>query len=152
MRTTPRERAGVRGARRAIALLEVVLALAVFFGVAITILDGLSASMRAARHVKEDAQAADFAVTVLSEIQMGAVAATDAGPTPFDDPDGDWTWQVTATTVDTSVPGVEFIQVQIAIGHTSTGFTYRLYQLLPSAEDDAATAQASSDSMSGGAP
>ena len=127
-------------ARRAhgVALLEVVLALALFFGVAVTILGGLSVCRRSATRVREEAQAADLAVTVLSEVQMGVLAPEDAGPTPFDDPFGDWTWQTVATPVEATVAGLEMARIEILVKNTLDGYTYRLFELLPPEEDVAA--------------
>jgi hypothetical protein len=126
-----------------VALLEVVLALALFFGVAITILGGLSVCMRSVTQVREDAYAADLAITVLSEVQMGVLEAADAGPTPFEDPFADWTWQTAVATVETTVPGLEMTQIEITVKNTLDGYSYRLYELLPPSEDT--TAGQSSD-------
>ena len=135
---------------RAVALLEVVLALAVFFGVAVTILGGLSVCMRSTTQVREEAQAADLAVTVLSEVQMGVLTAADAGPTPFEDPFGDWTWQTVATPVEAAIPGLELTQVEILVKNTLDGYTYRLFELLPNDEDGAATQVAEAREPGGG--
>ena len=137
--------------RRAVALLEVVLALALFFGVAVTILGGLSVCMRSVTQVREDAYAQDLAITVLSEVQMGVLDAVDAGPTPFEDPFADWTWQTAAVPVEATVPGMEMTQIQIIVKNTIDGYMYRIYELLP-IEEDLTTAQASdtADSSMGG--
>jgi type II secretory pathway pseudopilin PulG len=118
-----------------VALLEVVLALAVFFGVAVSILGGLSVCLKSARQVREEAQAADLAVTVLSEVQMGVLTIADAGPTPFEDPFADWTWQTVVTPVESTVTGLEMTQTEIIVKNALDGFTYRLYQLLPGEEE-----------------
>ena len=120
---------------RGVALLEVVLALAVFFGVSIAVLGGLSLSLRSARQIREESQAADLAVTMLSEVQMGVYPPVDAGPTPFEDPDADWSWQIVTMPLESVLPGAELMQVTIIIRNTVDGYTYRLYQLLPLEED-----------------
>ena len=132
----PRSKATPRFRARAVALLEVVLALAVFFGVAVAILGGLSMCMRSAREVRLEAQAADLAITVLSEIQMGLGQIADAGPSPFEDPYADWTWQTVATPVSTPIDGTELTQIEIVVRNAVNGYTYRLYQLLPGAEEE----------------
>ncbi len=113
-----------------------VLALAVFFGVAVAILGGLSMCMRSARQVRQEAQAADLAVTLLSEIQLGLVQIADAGPTPFEDPYAEWTWQTVATPVETLIEGADLTQVEIIVRNPGNGYTFRLYQLLPGAEEE----------------
>ena len=131
--------------RRGVALLEVVLALSLFFGIAVTILGGLSVCMRSVTQVREDAYAEDLAITVLSEVQIGVLDALDAGPTPFEDPFADWTWQTAVATVETTVPGLEMTQIEITVKNTTDGYSFRLYELLPPPED--ATAATTSDSM-----
>lgn len=125
---------GFWGGARAVALLEVVLALAVFFGVAVAILGGLSVCLKSATQVREEAQAADLAVTVLSEVQMGILTVADAGPMPFEDPFADWTWQTVVTPVETTVVGLEMTQLQVIVKNALDGYVYRLYQLLPAEE------------------
>jgi Tfp pilus assembly protein PilV len=137
--------------RQGVALLEVVLALALFFGVAVTILGGLSVCMRSTTQVREEAQAADLAVTVLSYVQMGVLEPADAGPTPCEDPFGDWTWQTTVASVEAAVAGLEMTQIEITVKNTIDGYSYRLYELLPSGEDPA-LAQASATDSAGGTP
>jgi hypothetical protein len=135
-----------------VALLEVVLALAVFFGVAVAILGGLSVCMRSATQVREEAQAADLAVTVLSEVQMGMLDAIDAGPTPFEDPFADWTWQTAAVPVEAAVAGLEMTRIEIVVRNTLDGYQYRLYELTPVEEDTtgAEAAGTGEPSMGGG--
>jgi hypothetical protein len=125
-----------RPARRAVALLEVVLALALFFGIAVTVLGGLSVCLRSAVQVREEAKAADLAVTVLSELQMQVLPLVDAGPTPFEDPDADWAWQTVITPVDTVVPGLEQVQVEVIVTNIADGYAFRLFQLFPGTEED----------------
>jgi hypothetical protein len=142
-------------AGRGVALLEVVLALALFFGVAVTILGGMSVCMRSVTQVREDAYAQDLAITVLSEVQMGVLDAVDAGPTPFEDPFADWTWQTAVATVETTVPGLEMTQIEITVRNTLDGYSFRLFELLPPDEDTTAASgmvDSSSEDMSGRGP
>jgi Tfp pilus assembly protein PilV len=136
--------------RHGVALLEVVLALALFFGVAVTILGGLSVCMRSTTQVREEAQAADLAVTVLSYVQMGVLEAADAGPTPFEDPYADWTWQTAATAVEASVAGLEMTQIEITVKNTLDGYVFRLYELVPNEEDVTSPQPSDSSELSSG--
>jgi Tfp pilus assembly protein PilV len=118
--------------QRGIVLLEVVLALAIFVGVAMAVCGGLSVSVRSARFVREEAQATDLAVTILSEIQMGLVQAADAGPTPFEAPYADWTWQTVLTPgLPTGQEAADMPQVEVLVRNTPSGYAYHLYQLMP---------------------
>jgi len=120
----PRRRSGV-------ALLEVVLGLALFFGVAMAILAGLSACVRSAHDMRLEAQAADLAITLLSEIQLGAVEIADIGPMAYEDETlEDWTWQIVVTPVVGNLTELDLTRVEIAIHNTPNGYTHRLYHLL----------------------
>lgn len=142
----------VRAARPAVALLEVVLALALFFGVAVAILGGLSACVKAAREVRLEAHAADLAVTMLSELQMGLVPVADSGPTAYEDPDAEWTWQLVTAPVPTTIEGTELTNVEVIIRHTAEGYTFRLCEWLPAAEEESPAGAATSGSMAAATP
>lgn len=107
-------------------LLEIVLALALFLAAATIVLGGLSASLGAAKDLRLQITAQDLAVTVNSQLQMGYIAATDAGPNPFDDPalDG-WTWQVTITTAETAIQNASLRRAEVAIVNTAERITVR---------------------------
>lgn len=121
-----------------VALLEVVLALALFFAVAVGVMGGLSASVRSVRQVRLEAEAADLAVTLLSEMQLGLVPLADSNPTPYDEPLQDWTWQVTVSPVEMIVPGLDLARVEIIIRNTAEDYTYRLYQVMAAGGEEAA--------------
>jgi len=117
--------------RAGVALLEVVLALSLFFGVAMVILAGLSACVRSASDIRLEAQAADLAVTLLSEIQLGAVEIEDAGPMAYEDEAlEDWSWQLVVTPVVTTLAELDVTRLEIVITNTPHDYTHRLYHLL----------------------
>ena len=94
-------------------LLEVVLAMAIFFAGAMVILAGLSASVRSIGRVKLDAQAQDLAVSLLSEVQMGLVPLVSDGPKEYDDPAlAGWTWQIAVQPYDEPQPDLAMPQFQ----------------------------------------
>jgi type II secretory pathway pseudopilin PulG len=137
-----------RSGRRGIALLEVVLAVTIFVGLAVAILSGLGLSIRSAGTLRQQAQATDLAVTVLSEIQLGTIQAADGSPTAFDPPFADWTWQTVLGTAELTEIGVTDVQpIQIVIKNTATGYAYRMYELVP-----VATTPSSETPVSGGQP
>jgi len=119
--------------RRAAVLMEVVLALVLFFGGSLIVLAGLNSSLRLAQRTKLEAEAADLAVTLLSEIQMGLLAPSDDGPNAFEDDEdlADWTWEIYTETVEEDDPLLElpeFLRVEIIISHTPSGYAHRLVQ------------------------
>ncbi|HUU92297.1 MAG TPA: hypothetical protein VM238_13945 [Phycisphaerae bacterium] len=135
----PQRRAGV-------ALLEVVLGLALFFGVAVAILAGLSACVRSARDLRLQARAADLAITLLSEMQLGAVEIEDAGPMGYEDEAlEDWSWEVTVTPIVGNLTELELTRVEIVIRNTPHDYTHRLYHLL--SESPVETEMAFGDQM-----
>ena len=135
--------------------MEVVLALALFFGVAVVILGGLNTCMRAVRQVRLEATAADLAVTLLSEIELGVVPATDSGPKVYEEPLQDWTWEVVEMPVEGSLATMEVSRVEIIIRNTVEGYSHRLYHLLPEAAaagGESMTASAAAPAEAGATP
>jgi len=122
---------------RGVALLEVVLGLALFFGVAVAILAGLSACVRSATDMRLEAQAADLAITLLSEMQLGAIDIEDAGPMAYEDETlADWSWEVVVTPVVGTLTELELTRVEIVIRNTPHDYTHRLYHLLAESAEE----------------
>jgi len=131
----------------AAALLEVLLALALFFGVAIAVMGGLGTSIKAARDLRLEAEAADLAVTLLSEIELGVVAAEEDGPTEYEEPLEDWTWQVAVTPVTSTLTELILTRIEIIVRNVPEDYTYRLYRLRT--EEDETLAAAEEETMPG---
>jgi hypothetical protein len=107
-------------------LLEVVLALSVFVSATSVILAGVTMCAESAKRLKIQAVAADLAVTLSSELQMGLLATTSAGPSSFqEDRLAGWTWEVRAEAM-ISVPGMQ--RVEVIVTHVPTGRAHRLVQ------------------------
>jgi hypothetical protein len=100
---------------------------------ALVVLGGLNTALRAIQRVEFQAEAADLAVTLLSEVQMGQIPVVDDGPKAYEE-EGltDWTWQVATLPVQqplgVDLPAVR--QVEIIIRKTGTDFAYRLTELI----------------------
>ena len=130
-------------ARRGAVLLEVVLALAVFVGTAMAVLGGLSACVKSARNVGLEAQAADLAVTLLSELQLELLPVEDAGPELYEDETlQEWTWQVAVEPITTELAELEVTRVELTIRNTAYNYTYRLNYLLGVAPTEAVGGEA----------
>ena len=136
-----------RGRRRdGAVLLEVVLALILFFGASLVLLSALNASLRTAQRVSLEAQAADLAVTLMSEIQMGLVAPSDDGPNDYGEEDeslAGWTWEIVTDPVEDEAPELELpqlLEVEIIIRNDAEHYAYRLAQLMPAEGAGAAEA------------
>jgi Tfp pilus assembly protein PilV len=152
---------GARGAPpRGAALLEVVLALALFFGMAVVLLSGLTACVHSTQQIRLSAQASDLAVSILSEVQMGYLPTADAGPTAFGDPLGDWTWEVavaqsataTAALVQTSssTAAPDMSCVEVIVRNTPSGYSQRLYEVVPTPTDTTGSTATSTATTTGG--
>jgi hypothetical protein len=118
-----------------LALLEVVLALSIFFVTAVFVLDGLNSATRAVRRARLDAQAADLSVTVWSLVQLGEIEMADDGPVQFDEPapivSDEWTWELTVLDFDNANP--EYLglkRIQIVIRNDIEDYTHRTTHLV----------------------
>ena len=128
-----------RGARAAGAvLLEVVVALSLFFAGAVVVLVGLHGSVMASRNLRVETRAANLAVSLLSEIQMGQIEIADAGPEEYDSEDDEelanWSWEIITEDVEEQVDTgreIPLKMVRIVITYLPRGFVYRLVHLMP---------------------
>ena len=134
---TTRSIATIPSRRAGAVLLEVVLALTLFFIAGAVILAGLHSTLKSAGRMKDQARGMDLAVTVLSRIQMGLVQintniTTETDPAAFeDDPDSEgWTWQVIATPLDDLANEISMSQVEVIIRPPEGEQAYRLVQLM----------------------
>ena len=141
------------GARAAAVLLEVIFSLALFCSMAAVIVGSLNASLGALRQVRLEARAADLAVTLLSEIQMGLVALQDQGPQDYAEQDlADWNWQIVTSAVDNSSLDVSLTRAEIVIFNKTQGYTYRLVQLFRIEQTEGLMAWRTGPAASGGGP
>lgn len=129
-------RAGPGAPRAGIVLMEVVFAMALFFTTASVVMLGTSRAIRAAGNLRRAGLAADLAVTLLSEIQMGLLPPVDAGPESYEEPLEEWTWEVAAEPLAELPEETDIVRVEITITHSVSGYTYRLAQLMPSEEGE----------------
>ncbi len=134
MSTSP-QRATIR---RGAALLEVIFALVLFAAAAGVIYGGLTWSARQVGRSRLEATAADLAVTLLSEIQMGLVEPAADGPTAYDEPMGDWNWQIVTGEFGGQLlaDSAQLTRVEIIIRHQTSGVSYRLGCLIAPASSD----------------
>jgi len=119
-----------------VVLLEVVVAMSLFFAPAVVVLLGLQSSFQAARSLKFEAKAADLAVTLMSEIEMGLVPPEDAGPETYEEErlEG-WTWEIVTEDIETSIELDEplpLTRVVVTIEHEPTRRAYTLYRIFSS--------------------
>ena len=126
--------------RDAVVLLEVVLALVLIAGAAAVIGAGLSTSIDRVERLKLNAHAADLAVSVMSELQIGSKVISEDGPETFEAPFEAWTWEVqTEVSTDQKVRDTgRTKKVEVIIRHEDPPVVHRLCQVirLPEKEED----------------
>lgn len=119
------------GHDRGAVLLEVILALALFVGAAAVLTSGLSSSLDGLERLRLSAHGADFAVSVLSELQMGIKSVGISGPQPFVPAEEGWTWEIVATPLEAGTEeSSSFQRIEVIIRHEDPAFVYRLNQVL----------------------
>jgi len=122
--STPKNQSGV-------VLLEVILALILFVGAATIISSALTASLASVDRMKYSVHAANLAVTLLSEMQMGILPMQSSAPATFESPFEAWIWEAQVSTDKTELETrVPLHEVEIIIRHESEPIVYRMKQFL----------------------
>jgi len=113
-------------------LLEVLLAVALFVGVAAVATASLNASLQSLERQKLQTQATHLAASILAELQLGSRPNTPSPAQPFEPPFESWSWEVVFDngTVDFS-EATPLDLVEVIIRHQSPPIVQRLAQRLP---------------------
>ena len=137
---TPAQRGGAAkaGSGGAI-LLEVVLALVLLAFAAAVIGGGLHTAINGVERLRLNTHAADLAVSVMSELQLGTKTLGGESHQRFEHPFEFWTWEAVATESDQ--PGQDTGRtklVEVIIRHDDGVITHRLAGILrlPEVETD----------------
>ena len=119
-----------------VALLEVVIAMALFFMAAMFVMDGLNSSLRAVRSAQIQADAADLATTILADIQIGILEIKNDGPFAVNEElYPGWTYELVVGGIE-DLPDLPLLKrVEVVVRNLPERFTYRTTQLV---WDDAA--------------
>jgi type II secretory pathway pseudopilin PulG len=111
-------------------LLEVVLALALFVTAATIITSGLNASLNGVERLRANTHAANLAVTVLSELQLGIKPATQSDPQPFEPPFADWTWEILVAPETNSEEAGPFKRIEVVVRRLDPPAAHSLFQVV----------------------
>jgi len=112
-------------------LLEVVLALVLFAAAAAIIGAGLNASISGLERLRLNTHAADIAVSVLSELQLGIKSLTVSGPQACEAPLQGWTWEAVATPMQAeSRDSGHLKMIEVIVRHDEPPTAYRLSQIV----------------------
>ena len=101
-------------ARRGTALLEVLIALALFVAAAAVVTGALNSSLESLGRQKLGTHAVNLATSVMAEIQLGIRVPGGEGRRPFDAPFQDWTWEASLLPVEDAISAIS------ATGSTGT--------------------------------
>jgi len=111
-----------------VVLLEVVLALSLVVATVATVGAAINECTDAASRLRVRTHAADMAVTLASEVQIGLIEPVTVDATPYEDEKlADWTWAVQADPVDEVA---SLLAVEVTVTHTPTGVTHSVGLLL----------------------
>lgn len=138
MRVSPAPPASLR---RGTALLEVLLALALFVVAAAIVTSGMSASTDNLDRQRRNTHAANLAATVLAEIQLGIRSTAEAGEQPFTAPFEQWTAELVVTPTETEAGEASgLLRVEVIIRHQESALVRRLAQVIRVSDTAARTA------------
>lgn len=116
-------------------LLEVVLALALFIGAATVISGGISASVEAVHRVRLQTHAANLAISLMSEIQIGARPLAAVGPENFEAPFEEWLYRVSFDQSEATASETDTTRaVEVIVWHTQENIVNRMTQLFQASE------------------
>lgn len=112
-------------------LLEVVLALTLFVAAAAVLGMALSSAIDGVERQRLNTHAANLAVTVLSEIQLGIRTSGEGGAVPFAAPFKSWTVEVLQTPVENELgESSSAVLVEVVVRHADPPVTHRLAQII----------------------
>ncbi len=116
---------------RGLALLEVMLALGVFVIAAVFVLDSLNGALRGVRTAQLEADAADIAVTVTSQMQIGQIERASAGPIAVEMPGYEqWTWQATIEGLEDRLDLPQLKKLTLTVRSEADGFEHSVTQFV----------------------
>ena len=114
-------------------LMEVVFSVLLFAAAGAVIAGAMSASMSTLDRVRAGAYAENLAISILSQVQMGVVPATAAGPEVFEPPFDNWTWELAVEPV--AQPAFEeakpLLRVEVVVRQLDGVTVRRLVHWLP---------------------
>ncbi|MFM8469252.1 MAG: hypothetical protein ACKODH_04685 [Limisphaerales bacterium] len=117
--------------RRGTALLEAILALALFVIAAAIVTSGMNSSTDNLDRQRRNTHAANLAATVLAEIQQGIRPLTEAGEQPFAAPFEQWTAELAVSPTETETGGTSgLLRVEVIIRHKESTIVRRLAQII----------------------
>ncbi|HAM72284.1 MAG TPA: hypothetical protein DCM86_11630 [Verrucomicrobiales bacterium] len=111
-------------------LLEVILALVLFVGAVTVIGIAMSTSMEGVERQRMNVHAANLALSVLSEVQLGIRVPSGAGAEAFHQPFENWTAEVALSSLeDDPSGGGGLTRAEVVVRHRQAPIVYRVCQV-----------------------
>ena len=112
-------------------LLEVILALVLFATAAAIIGAGLSTSIQTVERLRLNTHAANLAVSVVSELQIGTKVMGQNGQQKFEPPFDGWTWEALAVADEIGAKDTGLTRkVEVVVRRQEQGIVHRLCQII----------------------
>ncbi len=130
-------------AQRGAALLEVLIALALFVAAAAVVTGALNSSLESLERQKLGTHAVNLATSVMAEIELGIRVPSGEGRRPFDAPFQDWTWEASLLPVENTISATSTAgstRVEVVVRHKTAPGVQRLAQVIRIGRSTAADA------------
>ena len=132
-----RRRGPGRGAPlHAVVLLEVLLALTLFVVAAVVVGSVQHGALRAVDNMRLEMQAANLAQTVLADLAAGRIELADTPPTPYEEGDETWTYEIITQALD-DAENLKRVTVVARNEDPSSACACRLTQWMLAPDDEA---------------
>jgi hypothetical protein len=139
-------------------LLEIVLATAIFAMTALGVMVGVHSCFRSLRTMRLESEAADLAISKVSEMHIGILPPEDDGPNEYEEDESlaDWTWEIITEDVELDaeleLDGPQLLRVQVVITNVPSGYTYSTRFLIAEPPETEETEDEPADVAGGLAP
>ncbi len=111
-------------------LLEVVLALVLLAAAAAIVGAGMGTSADAVERQRLNIHAANLAVSVLSELQLG-LRVPGQGPENFEAPFEHWSWEIELAPLESELgQGTKLSRAEVVVRHDDPAMVHRLAQVI----------------------
>ncbi len=131
----PKTKMKTQSSASGMVLLEVVLASGLFAMTAMAVVAGLHSCFQSLGKMRLESQAADLAITKVSEVHVGLLPPEDDGPNEYEEDETlvDWTWEIVTEEleIELETDAPPMIQVQVIVRHIPSGYTYSTRFLTP---------------------
>jgi len=120
-----------RQSRTGAALLEVIIALALFVATAAVVTSALSSALDSLERQRLNMHATNLAASVIAELQLGIRQTSSTGVQAFEPPYEQWTWEAALNSSETETGETSGLtRVEVIIRHKESAIVRRLAQVI----------------------